>query len=181
MPPPVVGLTGPNSSGKGVTAEWLRDRWGYRVHSLSDVLREEARRRGLEPVRGVLIPLGNELRRDRGAGALAEIVLPQLAPPALVDSIRNPEEVAALRRIPGFLLIAIDAPLPLRFERSLERRRPGDPETVADFRLREDQENTTDPAAQQLRATASLADAILCNDGSLDDLRDQIDSFITTS
>jgi dephospho-CoA kinase len=178
MRPPVIGLTGPNSSGKGVTADWLRERHGYRPHSLSDVLREEARRRGLEPVRGVLIPLGNELRRERGAGALAELVLPQLVPPALVDSIRNPEEVAVLRRVPGFVLVAIDAPIELRFTRSLERRRPGDPETVDDFRGREEQENTSDPAAQQLRATSALADVHLSNEGSLDDLRRQVDALI---
>lgn len=177
-PPPVLGLTGPNSSGKGVTAEWLRDRWGYALHSLSDVLRDEARARGLEPVRGVLIPLGNELRRARGPGALAELVLPRLAPPALVDSIRNPEEVAVLRRVPGFLLVSIDAPLELRYARSLERRRPGDPETLQEFSRREEEENTNDPAAQRLRATAALADVHLSNDGSLDELRSAVDALL---
>lgn len=172
--PPVIGLTGPNSSGKGETAGILVNELGYRMLSLSDMLREEARRRGLEPVRDVLIPLGNELRRDRGAGVLAEMALERVSPPALVDSIRNPAEVAVLRRIPGFVLVAIDAPVELRHERSLRRARPGDARTLDEFLEKERRENTADPSAQQLTATAALADAVVRNEGSLDDLRREV-------
>jgi dephospho-CoA kinase len=169
--PPVIGITGPNSSGKGETADILRAELGYVSHSLSDVLRKEARRRGLEPVRDVLIPLGNELRRFMGPGALAEMIIGELTPPALVDSIRNPAEVEVLRRVPGFVLLAIDAPVAVRHERSLRRARPGDPATLDEFIEKELRENSTDPAAQQLRATAALADAVVSNEGSIDDLR----------
>lgn len=173
-----LGLTGPNSAGKGVTAEHLVRAHGYHARSLSDVLREEAARRGLEPVRAVLIPLGNELRHARGPGALAEMVLDSLVPPALVDSIRNPHEVAVLRRLPGFRLISVDASLRVRFERSLRRRRAGDPETLEEFVAREEQENSSDPAAQQLRATAALADAVVLNDGTLEDLHARVDALL---
>src|SRR6185369_16556827 len=99
--------------------------------------------------------LGNELREQGGPGALAERILPRLQPPALVDSIRNPAEVAVLRRLDGFVLIAIDAPVELRFRRSLERARPGDAVTLRDFRAKEQRENSTNPLAQQLAATAA--------------------------
>ena len=172
--PPVIGLTGPNSSGKGKTAEILVEELGYAPHSLSDMLREEARRRGLEPVRDVLIPLGNELRRARGAGVLAELLIERLCPPALVDSIRNPAEVEVLRRVPGFVLLAIDAPVELRHARSLERARPGDARTIEEFNEKEQRENTADPSAQQLAATAALADVVISNSGSLRDLRREV-------
>lgn len=172
--PPVVGLTGPNSSGKGETAGILVEELGYTPLSLSDMLREEAQRRGLEPVRDVLIPLGTELRRSRGAGVLAEMALERVSPPALIDSIRNPAEVAVLRRIPGFLLLAIDAPVELRHARSLERARPGDARSLEEFIEKESRENTADPAAQQLAATSALADVTLRNEGTLDDLRREV-------
>jgi dephospho-CoA kinase len=178
--PPVIGLTGPNSSGKGKTAEILVEELGYAPHSLSDMLREEARRRGLQPVRDVLIPLGNELRRERGAGVLAELVVPELRPPALVDSIRNPAEVAVLRGVPGFVLLAIDAPVELRHARSLERARPGDARTLDEFMEKERRENTADPSAQQLGATAALADAVITNCGSLRDLRRDVLAALET-
>ncbi len=177
-PPRIIGLTGPNSSGKGETAAILQETFGYSRHSLSDVLRDEARRRGLEPVRDVLIPLGNELRRDHGAGVLATLVLPHLVPPALVDSIRSPAEVAVLRSLPGFVLIAVEAPLPLRFDRSLARARPGDALTMDEFQAKEARENTSDPAAQQLRATAELADVTISNEGTLDQLRARLMAII---
>ena len=172
--PPVIGLTGPNSSGKGETAGILVNELGYAPHSLSDMLREEARRRGMEPVRDVLIPLGTELRRARGPGVLAEMALERITPPALVDSIRNPAEVEVLRRIPGFRLVAIDAPVETRHERSMQRARPGDARTLEEFVEKERRENTTDPAAQQLAATAALADVVLRNEGSLAELRREV-------
>ena len=178
MLPPYLGLTGPNSSGKGEIAAHLQSHHGYSAVSLSDVLRDEARQRGLDPVRGVLIPLGNELRARLGPGALAELVLPRLQPLTLVDSIRNPEEVAVLRRLPGFVLLGVEAPLPLRFERSLERARPGDPHSLAEFGAREEQENSSDPKAQQLRATAALADHVVSNAGTLGDLHDAVDMLL---
>lgn len=178
MRPSYLGLTGPNSSGKGEIADHLSAKHGYRRHSLSDVLRDEAKRRGVEPVRGILIGLGNELRATRGAGVLAELVLPELTPPALVDSIRNPEEVEVLRGLPGFVLVAVEAPMDLRFLRSVARRRPGDPASLEEFRRREDQENGADPMAQQLKATAALADHVLRNHGSLDDLHRAVDDLL---
>ena len=176
--PPYVGLTGPNASGKGEVAAWLESEHGYRCRSLSDVIREEARRRGQEPVREVLIALGTELRAEHGAGALAELILRDLEPPALIDSIRNPAEVEVLRRLPGFVLLGIEAPLDLRFERSVERGRPGDPASLAEFEAREAQENTSNPAAQQLAATAALADAVVGNAGSLEELAREVERIL---
>lgn len=179
MPKPhFIGLTGPNASGKGEVAAYLERAHGYRPRSLSDVIRAEARRRGEEPTRGVLIPLGNELRAEHGPGALAELILPELEPPALIDSIRNPTEVEVLRRLEGFVLIAVAAPEDLRFERSLSRARPGDPQSLDEFRDRERQENSKDPAAQQLSATAALADVIVLNDSDLDQLAANLDALI---
>lgn len=38
----LIGLIGPNASGKGEVADYLKKK-GYQVYSLSDVLREEAK------------------------------------------------------------------------------------------------------------------------------------------
>ena len=85
----LIGLTGPNAAGKGEVASFLGSR-GLRIHSLSDVVREEALARGLGTAREHLILVGNELRRRWGPGVLAERILPRLAGRAVVDSIRNP-------------------------------------------------------------------------------------------
>jgi dephospho-CoA kinase len=169
----VVGLTGPNAAGKGEVAVYLRT-LGFAVHSLSDIVREEAAARGLPPGREQLIRTGNELRRTGGPGILAERILSRLEDRDVVDSIRNPAEVAVLRSIRGFLLLGVDAPARMRFERSLSRSRPGDPATFEAFEERERQENSRDPAEQQLRATFLLADRIVRNEGTLAALKAEV-------
>ena len=160
----VVGLTGPNAAGKSEVAAWFAER-GFRVHSLSDAVRDEARSRGLGVGREDLIRVGTDLRRQEGPGVLALRMLSRLGSRDVVDSIRNPAEVGVLRTLPRFVLLGVTAAEGLRFERSLLRARPGDPATLDQFRRREEEENASDPAAQQLSATFRLADRIVANDG----------------
>jgi len=173
----VIGLTGPNAAGKGEVAEHLRRR-GFEIHSLSDIVREEAARRGLPPEREHLIRIGNLLRREGGAGVLAGRILPRLRGRAVVDSIRSPAEVAVLRGLPRFLLLGVRASEELRFQRSLARGRPGDPATLEEFRARERQENAVDPSGQKLDETFLLADCQVSNDAGLEELRRAVDRVL---
>jgi len=175
--PLVIGLTGPNAAGKGEVSEHLRAS-GFVIHSLSDIVREEAAAVGLPPERAHLIRIGNQLRESGGAGVLAERLAPRLGSRDVVDSIRNPAEVEVLRRVPGFLLLGVQAPPQLRFARSRERARPGDPESFEEFLAREDQENSRSPAGQQLRATFALANEVIDNGGDLDALRARVDALL---
>ncbi|MGI0149804.1 MAG: hypothetical protein ACREDF_09780 [Thermoplasmata archaeon] len=153
-------------------------RRGFERHSLSDIVREEAAARGLPPERAHLIRIGTLLRKEIGAGVLGERMLPRLGAWAVVDSIRNPAEVAVLRRLPKFVLLGVRAPLEVRFMRSLERDRRGDPVTLAEFEARERQENTEDPQAQQLDATFALSDWLVDNDGNLQRLHRALDDLL---
>ena len=173
----MLGVTGPNAAGKGEVCARLAER-GFRVHSLSDVVREEAAREGLPPEREHLIRIGNRLRAEGGAGVLAVRILPRIGGRDVVDSIRNPEEVRALRALPRFVLLGVRADPRTRFERSRLRARPGDPETFEAFLDRERQENRDDPTGQQLDATFRLADRRLDNDGDLLRLRDAVDALV---
>ncbi|MFA5159984.1 MAG: dephospho-CoA kinase, partial [Candidatus Omnitrophota bacterium] len=118
----IIGLTGKNGSGKGETANFLKDR-GFHYFSLSDALREEAKKRGQEVARDVLVALGNELREKEGPGCLAERIFAKLDPEKnyVIDSIRHPTEVQVFRRRSDFTLVRIHAPERLRFERLKQR------------------------------------------------------------
>jgi len=141
-------------------------------------VREEAARRGLPPEREHLIRIGNMLRREGGAGALARRLLPRLGRRDVVDSIRNPAEVAVLRTLSGFVLLGVRASMETRMRRSLQRGRPGDPATLEEFSAREQQENSARPEGQQLSATFKLADRVLDNDGELSELRAAVDRVL---
>jgi dephospho-CoA kinase len=173
----VLGVTGPNAAGKGEVSDYLRAQ-GFAVHSLSDIVREESAARGLPPEREHLIRIGTLLREHHGPGVLAERLIPRLGTRDVVDSIRNPAEVDRLRGVPGFFLLGVDAPAEVRFARSRLRARPGDPKSLEEFTKREQQENSANPAGQQLRATFELADRVLLNDGDLDALRRKVDELL---
>jgi len=173
----VLGVTGPNAAGKGEVSDYLRT-WGFAVHSLSDIVREEAAARGFPPEREHLIRIGTLLREQGGLGVLAERLLPRLDGWDAVDSIRNPAEVETLRRVPGFVLIGVDAPAEVRFARSRLRARPGDPDSFAEFAAKEKKENSANPAGQQLRATFALADRVIDNNGDLDLLHRNVDGLL---
>ena len=173
----IIGLTGPNGSGKGTVAKLLAE-MGFQVHSLSDVIREELARRGEAPTREALTRMGNALRTRHGPGVLAERIDARLTPEVnhVVDSIRNPAEVEVLRRRhPDFVLVRVDADAALRFARLQARRRVGDVTSHDAFVAQEDREHApADPAAQQLAATGALADHVVVNDGTVEQLRARI-------
>jgi len=175
----VLGLTGPNAAGKSEAAAYLAT-LGFRLHSLSDVVRAEAAARGLPAERGHLIRIGNELREKEGPGVLARRILPELGARDVVDSIRSPEEVAVLRQLPRFVLVGIRAEARTRFERAIARARPGDPRTLEEFLAREREENLEDPNRQQLDATFRLADFVVDNDGTLGNLHRALDRLVAS-
>jgi dephospho-CoA kinase len=97
----------------------------------------------------------------------------------VIDSIRNPSEVAALRELPGFQLLHFDAPREVRYRRAVQRGDERTPLSFKEFAVQEDREmESHDPTTQQLRATFSLADETVLNAGSLDDLKEQLDRLI---
>ena len=85
-----------------------------------------------------------------------------------------------LRALPRFVLLGLNAPLPLRFERSINRGRLGDGTTLEEFSRKEERANSDSEAGQQLESTLRLADANIVNDGSLADLADRIAAVLGT-
>jgi dephospho-CoA kinase len=165
-----VGLTGPNASGKGEVARFLGEN-GFSLHSLSDVVREEATRQGLDHSRENLIATGTSLRQIHGEGVLAERTLPKLTDHSVVDSIRNPGEIRVLKTLPCFFLLGVDAPVALRFERSRKRGRIGDGETLQEFQRKEELEKSSHGPGQQLDVCFRMADQVVVNDDTLESLR----------
>lgn len=172
----IIGLTGKNGAGKGEVAKFLTES-GYEYFSLSDVVREEVRKAGKEITRELLITTANKLRKKHNAGIFAQIILERLTSDthAVVDSIRNPFEVEVLRCRKDFHLISVDADAKVRFERIRARNREGDPSTYEAFLEVEAREaQTPDPTTQQLNRTAEMADAIVCNNSTLEELHEQV-------
>lgn len=174
----VIGLTGKNASGKSSAAKYLKKK-GFSLYSLSDILREEAAKKGLEPTRKILIDLGNNLRKRYGGGILANRIIKKLKDRSVVDSIRNRLEIKEFRKIQRFILLGFYTPANVRLRRIKKRSRKGDPVTMKELLAREREENKAEATNQQLNACLNMADKIIKNTGSLKDLYSRIDKVLS--
>ena len=177
----LIGLTGRNAAGKGEVAKYLQTKSFY-YYSLSDAIREEIRARKLDVSRELLIQVGNELRQTFGASVLADRILQHTEHGRnyVIDSIRNPSEVTAFRKASkDFRLICVEAPLEVRFKRTAARRRENDPIALEDFVALDNREAAGDPMSQNVSEVERMADEVLVNDGSLEELRPKIDVLVS--
>jgi dCMP deaminase len=176
----LIGLTGRNAAGKGEVAKHLQTKSFY-YYSLSDAIRDEIRARQLTITRERLIEVGNELREHFGPSVLADRILKRVEADRnyVIDSIRNPAEVEAFRKsTKNFKLLRVDAPLKVRFERSVVRNRESDPITFDDFVEIENREAAGDVTAQNMIQVERLADEVLINDASIDELGPKVDALV---
>ena len=174
----LIGLTGRNASGKSTIVNWFSKK-GLETSSCSDSIRAWLAEQNIEPTRDALIEGGRELRRKGGAGILAEMLLEILdGKDAVVDSIRTPGEVEALRKRDDFILIEVRANPERRGERLQSRARTGDPLDKETFLKQERAEaEAKDDAGQALNATAELADLVILNDGTEKELLDDLEEL----
>ncbi len=180
----ILGVSGLNGAGKGEVVRFLEARSFY-SHSLSDVIRDELRERGLEESREQMIETGNAIRAAEGPGGLATRLASRLVSDRnyVIDSVRHPAEVEVLRALTGhFRLIWVDAGEAIRLERIRARRRSGDPTTLDELRRLEGAElGSDDPSTQQLLAVRELADFSLDNGASLEALHGALQEILERS
>jgi len=127
----VFGFVGLPGSGKSEAARVARDR-GIPVVVMGDVIREECRRRGLDPAdhHGAV---ATALREEDGRGAIAERTLPRIREhleehdAVVVEGVRSDVEADRFAEAFGesFVLVAIEAPYEVRERRITERGREG--------------------------------------------------------
>ena len=179
----LIALTGRIAAGKETLTGFLRDK-GFEYLETSQLLKQELTKRGMELSRENMQDLGDELRDKDGAGALMKIFLERLGGAdnlddrnIIIDSLRNPGEVRYLKNnVQKFILIGIDAPQKLRFERIIKRDKPSDPKTWEEF-LKVDERDFCDaknPMGQRVGECLELADHKVFNDGGLRDSMNKI-------
>jgi dephospho-CoA kinase len=121
------------------------------------------------------------LRAAHGPGILAEMLRDNHhdAQNLVIDSIRTPAEVEALRQRPDFRLIEVHASREVRWARLQSRGRDGDPLDWETFVSQEEAELVAaDESGQALDATAELADIVIINDDDSQSLRDALELLL---
>jgi len=180
----IIGVTGWFASGKDTVADYLKEK-GFQSISLSDILREKLREEGIEVIRENLLKKGNELRSKYGTGHLAELALKRIEIDGgknwIIPSVRQVGEIKELRKNKDFVLWEINAPLETRFERMRKRDKNGEDDaidTIEEFKRREELETSGKKNAPQLDLVIPMADTIVDNSGTFEELHKKIDELI---
>ncbi len=174
----IIGLTGTIGAGKSIVAEFLKKK-GFSYFSLSNELREMAKKENIEQTRENLQNLGNKTRRENGPGFLAELVALRIesenASNAVIDGIRNPAEVRALKRLKNFFLVSIDADEKIRFNRLKERNRENDSTSWKEFQKANARDiGEKDENGQQTKKCMELADFAILNNSAVEEMHKKL-------
>jgi SAM-dependent methyltransferase len=160
---PIVGLVGHIGSGKTSAGSDLEAR-GYRRIALSDLLLEEATRRGLGHDRAQLQELGNQLRLELGESILVDRALVRYlgADPGagmVIDGLRNPGEALAARAAGGIVIGIVRPP------------GHGSSDEATQMALLRESDPDEPRWGQRVAEALRMADVIVDNKGSIEDLQ----------
>ncbi|MBN1324456.1 MAG: flagellar hook-basal body complex protein FliE [Methanotrichaceae archaeon] len=166
----IIAFVGLPGSGKGVASDIAKS-MGLPVAVMGDVIREEASCRGLSGTDNDLGMVGNSLRREEGADAIARRCLQRMiasgSPVYVVDGIRSPEEVELFRsHSKEFHLVAVTASDERRRGRINTRGRVDDGQSLEGRERRE--------IGWGMVAAIALADSSISNDCDLVSFREAV-------
>jgi dephospho-CoA kinase len=169
----IIGISGTNGSGKDTIGHMLAERHGWLDVSVSDLLRDEARLRGLPVEREVLRKISAEWRREYGLGVLVDKAVDQFKKGnyngVVAIPMRNPGEAQRVKDLGGHL-IWVDANSKIRYERINGRQRSAeDRKTYEQFLTEEYDEmhhHGGDEATLNISGVKDICDVFLQNNGS---------------
>ncbi|MBP9852742.1 MAG: hypothetical protein QG629_452 [Patescibacteria group bacterium] len=180
----LIGISGTNGSGKDTIGQYLADQHKWLFVSVTDMLREECRRRGLAIERENLRTISAEWRREGGLGVLVDKAVELFGETSedyaglAVASLRNPGEVDRVHELGG-VVVWVDADARIRYDRiqSVSRGRGSeDTKTFAEFLAEQEAEmqSSGDAATLNMSTVRDKADEQLLNEGTPEQLKDEI-------
>jgi len=170
----LIAISGTNGSGKDTVGQLLADKYSWMFVSVSELLRDEARKRGLSPERENTRIISAEWRRQFGLGVLMEKAVEQYKASGkkfnglVIANARNPGEVDYIHKMGGKVMW-LDADPKVRYKRVETRARgPEDHKTFEQFMADEEAEMhpSGDDATLNMAGVKAKADIFIENNSS---------------
>lgn len=161
----VICVTGMPAAGKEEFQKVAAEE-GYVIVRMGDVVREEARRRGLPVTDTTVGAMAHAEREEHGATIWAERTIPHIhSERVCIDGLRSVAELETFRRAfgRGLIVFAVDASPETRWGRVQRRRREDDARTWDEFIRRDARER-----GWGLEEVIARADVRIVNEGTLD-------------
>jgi len=177
----IIGVVGSIASGKGVVSSALEKK-GFAKLVFSDILREELKKRGIELKRENFQELGDELRKTHGADYLARKLLHNVEDGKnyVMEGIRNPAEIKALREFKDTVIIGLEAPIEIRFQWIIMRNKENDPHSIEEVKKIDDRDNGKGEPEYGLHIEKcmKMVDYKIMNDGTREQLGKKINILL---
>ncbi|MHA1985235.1 MAG: AAA family ATPase [Promethearchaeota archaeon] len=161
----IVGLPG---SGKSTAIEAIKD-LGI-VVTMGDIVRDEAKKKNIEPSGSNLGKIAQQLRKDEGPGIIAkkcvELIIKKTDEIIFIDGIRSLSEVNIFRKLWKFPIVAIIVDEKKRLRRLFKRSRSDDPKNLEELKERDRRE-----LEFGLDKVVKAADYKIKNNSTIDDLK----------
>jgi dephospho-CoA kinase len=177
----IIGITGTLGAGKGTVVDYLTSHKNLKHYSVSGYLTDELIKQGKQTDRDNMREIANEIRSKFGPDYITKILFKNAkedGADAIIESIRNPKEAEFIKNNGGYLF-AVDADPKIRYDRIKVRGTSKDLVTFKEFIKQEEKESkTTDPDVQNLPKCILLSDYKFDNNGSIENLYDQVEKTI---
>jgi dephospho-CoA kinase len=174
----IIGIVGALGAGKGTVVEYLKAH-GYRHYSGSGYLKEVLMARGVPVNRDAYSQLAGEIRTKDPQGlvkVLYERYRADGGGAAVIEALHDIGEVEFIKSVGGVVL-AIDAPLQLRYDRAIARGSEKDNISFEHFKQQIEREENGG-GHHNIRAAMKLADYTLMNDSTLEELHQHVAVFL---
>jgi len=177
----ILGVAGTIGAGKDVCTDHLKSKHGFVVITIGDLTREELKQIGMDETRENLDFLQKKRVDEFGIGYWTRKAIKKVqetkSDRIAINGVRRPVDVTLQKKVFGdkFKLLLVDADVQIRYKRLKERKRPGDPKTLSEFKKQEQ--------AQwklfDFEKTMKFADFTIKNEtASMEDFYRQIDEVI---
>lgn len=179
----IIGITGSLGGGKGTVVEYLIKKHGFKHYSSSDLLVELLKERGDVVDRDGMNRIANELRAKNSAGVPAETYARYEAEDgqsdAIFESLHNVAEVDFVKGVGG-VVIGITADSDIRYDRIRLRGSVKDDVSKEKFieQQAREEKGSADPNKSNIFDAIKNADFVIQNNGTLEELHQQIDAIL---
>ena len=167
----IIGFAGTFGSGKDTLADYLKTKYKLLHVSTGDIIREFAKEQYGSIERPVLFKMATYLRSNYGPAFLVERSIEKynantkLYDGVIVSGLRSIGEAKKIKELGG-ILVYIDAPIEVRYNRMIQRNRDNETQiTLKDYKEREKKEMSSGVSDEDfnIKRIGEMADITLIN------------------
>lgn len=175
----ILGFTGLPACGKGTAAKYYSEKYGAPTFRFSTSMRDLLDRLYLPQSRENMSTISRITREAFGQDLYAKVMAGDVGKAdhdiVVVEGIRRMDDVAELKKLPNFKLVAIEADMKIRYERLKVRGENSDDNTKTWEQFQKDHELETEVSIPPVMAQA---DVVVNNGGTLEDFYKQLEALI---